>query len=38
MAKLQVAHPRLWKHLFVSLRTGTRCSYVPEQPTEWQVT
>jgi hypothetical protein len=33
-APLLVAHTQ---HCFVSLHTGTFCSYAPERPTDWQV-
>jgi len=32
------AHPTLGRHLQVSLRTGTFCSYAPEQPMQWRTT
>jgi tetratricopeptide (TPR) repeat protein len=32
---ITAAHPALGRHLRVSLRTGTFCSYAPEQPTDW---
>lgn len=37
MSKIKKAHPSLWRHLHVSLKTGTYCSYNPEKPTEWDV-
>jgi hypothetical protein len=37
LSKLQHMHPVLWRHLRVALKTGTFCSYNPEQPTSWQV-
>jgi hypothetical protein len=36
LAKIQKAHPNLWRHLFAAIKTGTFCSYRPAQPTAWQ--
>jgi len=37
LAKMRKAHPSLWLHLFNTLKTGTFCSYTPEQPTVWDL-
>jgi tetratricopeptide (TPR) repeat protein len=37
LAKIRTAHPVLWRHLFAALKTGTFCSYNPEQPIVWEV-
>ena len=37
LAKMRKPHPSLWLHLFNTLKTGTFCSYTPEQPTVWEV-
>lgn len=37
LTKIRDEHPALWRHLFSSLKTGTFCSYNPEQPTTWEV-
>jgi hypothetical protein len=29
--------PELWRHLSVSIRTGTYCSYTPEEPVRWKI-
>jgi AAA ATPase-like protein len=31
------AHPELGRHLLVSVRTGTWCSYTPEQRVDWRL-
>lgn len=33
--KLEEYHPTLAKHLSLSIKTGTFCSYKPETPTDW---
>lgn len=33
--KIENVHPELGKHLAVSLKTGTFCSYKPEKPVTW---
>jgi tetratricopeptide (TPR) repeat protein len=35
--KIEAAHAELGRHLANSVRTGTFCSYTPEQKTRWQV-
>jgi hypothetical protein len=37
IARLQPLHPPLGGHLEAAVRTGTFCSYVPSQPTDWIV-
>ncbi len=37
LTKIKKAHPSLWRHLHVSLKTGTFCSYTPEKPTNWDL-
>jgi hypothetical protein len=37
LGKIQQPHPALWQHLCSTLKTGTFCTYNPEQPTTWQV-
>jgi tetratricopeptide (TPR) repeat protein len=37
LAKIKKAHPPLWRHLFVSIKTGVFCSYNPEKPISWEV-
>jgi tetratricopeptide (TPR) repeat protein len=37
ISRLERSHPDLAAHLSASVRTGIRCSYVPEQPVRWQV-
>jgi predicted ATPase len=34
---LDKLHPALGRHLAVSVRTGTYCSYQPEQPVSWRI-
>ena len=36
LAQIQQMHPPLWRHLRAALKTGTFCSYRPEQPITWQ--
>ena len=35
--RIDAAHPELGRHLARSVRTGTFCSYEPEQPVSWQL-
>ncbi|HEX6424214.1 MAG TPA: hypothetical protein VFZ79_12085 [Acidimicrobiales bacterium] len=35
--RIDEVHPRLGRHLRASVRTGTFCSYVPEEPVHWQL-
>jgi tetratricopeptide (TPR) repeat protein len=35
LAKIQQAHPALWRHLFSTIKTGAFCSYSPDKPTPW---
>jgi predicted ATPase/tetratricopeptide (TPR) repeat protein len=35
--RVEAAHPRLGRHLRASIRTGTFCSYVPEEPVDWDL-
>ncbi len=35
ISKIEKEHPRLGIHLSNSVRTGTTCSYTPEQPFRW---
>lgn len=37
ISKIGQEHPVLGKHLSLSIKTGTFCSYKPETPTHWQV-
>ena len=37
VAKLAREHPALHRHLKVSIRTGTFCSYTPERPMTWDL-
>jgi tetratricopeptide (TPR) repeat protein len=37
LTKIKKVHPSLWRHLHVSLKTGTFCSYNPEKLTDWEV-
>jgi hypothetical protein len=34
--RIERLHPRLGRHLDVSVRTGTFCSYEPERPVDWE--
>ena len=36
--RIAAVHPELGRHLSVAIRTGTLCSYEPEQPLAWQLT
>lgn len=33
--RIAAVHPRMGRHLQASIRTGTFCSYTPEQPLHW---
>ena len=35
--RLDDVHPRLARHLDASIRTGTYCSYAPEEPVDWSL-
>jgi predicted ATPase len=35
--RIDDVHPRLGRHLRASVRTGTFCSYLPEEPVHWQL-
>ena len=35
--RIEEAHPALGRHLRASVRTGTFCSYSPEQPQAWRL-
>ncbi len=35
--RLDDVHPRLARHLDASIRTGTYCSYEPEEPVDWSL-
>jgi predicted ATPase len=36
ICRIDELHPRLGRHLQASVRTGTFCSYTPEEPVRWQ--
>lgn len=36
--RVAAVHPELGRHLSASVRTGTLCSYEPEQPVTWRLT
>jgi tetratricopeptide (TPR) repeat protein len=36
--RIAAVHPELGRHLTASVRTGTLCSYEPEQPVTWRLT
>jgi hypothetical protein len=38
LARLDRVHPALAAHLAGSIRTGTRCAYLPAEPTTWATT
>ncbi|HET8820991.1 MAG TPA: hypothetical protein VFM57_05550, partial [Thermoleophilaceae bacterium] len=38
ISRVEAVHPALGRHLKNSVRTGTFCSYAPEQPVDWQLT
>jgi predicted ATPase len=38
ISRVEAVHPTLGRHLKNSIRTGTFCSYAPEQPVDWQLT
>jgi hypothetical protein len=35
LARIQQAHPALWRYLFSAIKTGAFCPYTPEKPTSW---
>ncbi len=35
--RIEAAHPRVGRHLRVSIRTGTFCAYAPEDPVTWDL-
>ena len=35
--RIDAVHPRLGRHLRASIRTGTFCSYIPEEPVRWRL-
>jgi len=35
--KIGTAHPRLGRHFENAIKTGTFCSYMPENPIDWQL-
>jgi hypothetical protein len=37
LEKIKKANPTLWRHLFITIKTGVFCSYNPERPTTWQL-
>jgi hypothetical protein len=37
ISRIEAVHPALGRHLRNSVRTGTFCAYVPEQPVDWQL-
>jgi hypothetical protein len=38
ISRVDAIHPALGRHLRNSVRTGTFCAYMPEQPVNWQLT
>ena len=38
ISRVEAVHPALGRHLKNSVRTGTFCSYAPEQPVDWRLT
>jgi tetratricopeptide (TPR) repeat protein len=38
IGRVERAHPALGRHLRASVRTGTYCAYVPEEPRDWVLT
>ena len=38
MKRIEAADPDLGRHLQRSVRTGTFCSYAPEEPVAWDLT
>jgi hypothetical protein len=34
--RIDAVHPQLGRHLAAAVRTGTFCSYQPEEPVRWQ--
>jgi hypothetical protein len=37
IARIEAVDPELGQHLRHAVKTGTYCSYAPEQPTRWQL-
>jgi tetratricopeptide (TPR) repeat protein len=37
LARIQAAHPPLWRHLSATIKTGTFCVYAPERPPRWEI-
>jgi hypothetical protein len=37
LVKIRATHPALWRHLVAAVKTGTFCSYNPEQPVSWEL-
>jgi len=37
LTKLKKAHPILWRHLHLTIKTGVFCSYNPEKPISWRI-
>jgi hypothetical protein len=37
IAHIAAAHPVLGRHLRLSVRTGSFCTYEPDQPTDWRL-
>ena len=35
--RIEDLHPRVGRHLRASIRTGTFCSYAPEEPVDWEL-
>jgi hypothetical protein len=37
LEKIKKANPTLWRHLFITVKTGIFCSYNPEKPATWRL-
>lgn len=37
LEKIKKANPTLWRHLFITVKTGVFCSYNSEKPITWQL-
>jgi predicted ATPase len=37
ISRIEVVHPALGRHMKNSVRTGTFCAYIPEQPVDWRL-
>jgi hypothetical protein len=37
LRRIDAVHPQLARHLLRSVRTGTFCSYEPEEPVDWRL-